>query len=320
MTPTASMKSLPERPAGPAGTRRTASPRAASGRLRRTLIAWGFCSPFIALFATFGVWPIFSSLSMSVTDITSRDIRTPFSVNFVGLDNYSTLFSDPTFVRAVRNTLYFVAVGIPLTMVIALALAVALNSGIQRAKGFFRVAYFAPVVTSVVAIAVVWRYLYKPDGMLNSILAVIGIHGPDWLNDPNWSMPALILMAVWRHFGIPMVIFLAGLQAVPAELYEAARMDGATRWRAFRSITLPLLRPTTLIVAVLLSVSYLQFFEEPFVMTSGGPLDSTTSISYYAYQQFGFGNYGVASAASYVLVAAIALLSFVQFRIFRAKA
>jgi multiple sugar transport system permease protein len=289
-------------------------------RVRRTAVAWVFCGPFIALFATFGLWPVISSLSMSVTDITARDIRTPLSVNFVGLAHYTALFTDPTFLRAVVNTLYFVAVGIPLTMVIALAIAVALNSGIRRAKGFFRVGYFAPVVTSVVAVAVVWRYLYEPDGMINSILAVVGIQGPDWLNDPNWSMPALILMAVWRHFGIPMVIFLAGLQSIPAELLEAARVDGATRWQSFRSITLPLLRPTTLVVAVLLSIGYLQFFEEPFVMTSGGPLGSTTSISYYAYEQFGFGNYGMASAASYVLVAAIGLLSFVQFRIFRAKA
>ncbi|MBW8821056.1 MAG: sugar ABC transporter permease [Streptomyces sp.] len=294
--------------------------RRGSGHLRRTVVAWAFCSPFVLLFGVFGIWPVFSSLSMSVTDITSRDVRTPFSVNFVGLENYTALFDDPTFVRAALNTLYFVAVGIPLTMVLSLAVAVALNSGIQRAKGFFRVAYFAPVVTSIVAVAVVWRYLYKPDGMINSLLSAVGISGPDWLNDPNWSMPALILMAVWRHFGIPMVIFLAGLQSIPPELHEAAVVDGASRWRAFRSVTLPLLRPTTLVVAVLLSISYLQFFEEPFVMTSGGPLDSTTSISYYAYQQFGFGNYGLASAASYVLVTAIALLSLLQFRIFRARA
>jgi multiple sugar transport system permease protein len=294
--------------------------RRGSGHLRRTVVAWAFCSPFVLLFGVFGIWPVFSSLSMSVTDITSRDVRTPFSVNFVGLENYTALFDDPTFVRAALNTLYFVAVGIPLTMVLSLAVAVALNSGIQRAKGFFRVAYFAPVVTSIVAVAVVWRYLYKPDGMINSLLSVVGISGPDWLNDPHWSMPALILMAVWRHFGIPMVIFLAGLQSIPPELHEAAVVDGASRWRAFRSVTLPLLRPTTLVVAVLLSISYLQFFEEPFVMTSGGPLDSTTSISYYAYQQFGFGNYGLASAASYVLVTAIALLSLLQFRIFRARA
>jgi multiple sugar transport system permease protein len=317
MTSLASVKSAPSPAAGP---RRTGPSGTVSERARSTLIAWAFCAPFVALFATFGVWPVLSSLSMSVTDITARDIRTPFSVDFVGLAHYTELFGDPTFLRAALNTLYFVAVGIPLTMIIALALAVALNSGIQRAKGLFRVAYFAPVVTSIVAIAVVWRYLYEPDGMINSVLAVVGIHGPDWLNDPNWSMPALILMGVWRHFGIPMVIFLAGLQSIPEDLLEAARVDGATRRRAFRSITLPLLRPATLVVAVLLSIGYLQFFEEPFVMTSGGPLDSTTSISYYAFEQFGFGNYGMASAASYVLVAAIALLSLLQFRIFRAKA
>ncbi|WP_433518824.1 carbohydrate ABC transporter permease [Nonomuraea sp. CA-143628] len=291
-----------------------------SGHSRRTLVAWAFCAPFIALFATFGVWPVLSSLSMSVTDITNRDVRAPFSVNFVGIENYTSLFGDPTFLRAALNTVYFVVAGIPLTMVIALGLAVALNYGIRRAKGLFRVAYFAPVVTSIVAVAVVWRYLYQEDGMINSALAVVGIHGPDWLNDPNWAMPALILMAVWRHFGIPMVIFLAGLQSIPEELREAAHIDGATRWRTFRSVTLPLLRPVTLVVAVLLSIGYLQFFEEPFVMTSGGPLDSTTSISYYAFEQFGFGNYGTAAAASYVLVAAIALLSLLQFRIFRAKA
>ncbi|KQV98967.1 sugar ABC transporter permease [Streptomyces sp. Root369] len=317
MTTATSLKPVREK----SSTRQPAQrSRHGSGRLRRTVVAWAFCSPFVLLFAAFGIWPVFSSLSMSVTDITSRDVRTPFSVNFVGLENYTALFDDPTFVRAALNTLYFVAVGIPLTMVLSLAVAVALNSGIQRAKGFFRVAYFAPVVTSIVAVAVVWRYLYKPDGMINSVLSVVGISGPDWLNDPTWSMPALILMAVWRHFGIPMVIFLAGLQSIPPELHEAAVVDGASRWRAFRSVTLPLLRPTTLVVAILLSISYLQFFEEPFVMTSGGPLDSTTSISYYAYQQFGFGNYGVASAASYVLVTAIALLSLLQFRIFRARA
>ncbi|MFI5681717.1 carbohydrate ABC transporter permease [Streptomyces cellulosae] len=317
MTTATSLEPVRERSSAGRPTQRS---RRGSGHLRRTVVAWAFCSPFVLLFAAFGIWPVFSSLSMSVTDITSRDVQTPFSVNFVGLENYTALFGDPTFVRAALNTLYFVAVGIPLTMVLSLAVAVALNSGIQRAKGLFRVAYFAPVVTSIVAVAVVWRYLYKPDGMINSVLSVVGISGPDWLNDPNWSMPALILMAVWRHFGIPMVIFLAGLQSIPPELHEAAVVDGASRWRAFRSVTLPLLRPTTLVVAILLSISYLQFFEEPFVMTSGGPLDSTTSISYYAYQQFGFGNYGLASAASYVLVTAIALLSLLQFRIFRARA
>ena len=288
-------------------------------RRRRTVVAWLFCLPFMVFFFAFGLWPVVASLLMSFTDIRSRDLRTPFNVGFVGFDNYVTLFTDPTFVRALVNTLYFVVVGIPVTMVIALLIAVALNSGIQRLKAFFRVGYFAPVVTSIIAVAVVWRYMYQDDGLINGALSWIGINGPDWLNDTAWAMPALIVMAVWRNFGIPMVIFLAGLQAVPAELYEAASVDGASRWRSFRSITLPLLRPTTLVVAVLLSISYLQFFEEPFVMTGGGPLDATTSIGFYAYDQFGFGLYGLASAASYVLVLLIAVISLVQFRLFRTR-
>jgi multiple sugar transport system permease protein len=288
-------------------------------RRRRTVVAWLFCLPFMVFFLAFGFWPVIASLLMSFTDIRSRDLRTPFNVGFVGFDNYVTLFTDPTFVRALLNTLYFVVVGIPVTMVLALLIAVALNSGIQRLKAIFRVGYFAPVVTSIIAVAVVWRYMYQDDGLINGALAWIGVSGPDWLNDPVWAMPALIVMAVWRNFGIPMVIFLAGLQAVPAELHEAASVDGASRWRSFRSITLPLLRPTTLVVAVLLSISYLQFFEEPFVMTGGGPLDATTSIGFYAYKQFGFGLYGLASAASYVLVLLIAVISLVQFRLFRTR-
>jgi multiple sugar transport system permease protein len=175
------------------------------------------------------------------------------------------------------------------------------------------------VVTSIIAVAVVWRTMYEDDGLINEAFSWVGISGPDWLNDTTWAMPALIIMAVWRNFGIPMVIFLAGLQAIPTELHEAASVDGATRWRSFVSITLPLLRPTTRVVAVLLSISYLQFFEEPFVMTGGGPLDSTFSIGFYAYEQFGFGLYGLASASSYVLVIMIALLSFLQFRLFRTR-
>lgn len=290
-----------------------------AARRRRTVVAWVFCAPFFVLFLVFGLWPVLASLLMSFTDITSRDLRTPFNVGFVGLDNYIALFADDTFVRSILNTLYFVVVGIPLTMAVSLTVAVALNTGIRKLKGLFRVGYFAPVVTSIIAVAVVWRYMYQDDGLINAGLALVGIDGPDWLNDPAWAMPALIIMAVWRNFGIPMVIFLAGLQSIPSELYEAASVDGASRWRSFRSITLPLLKPTTLVVAVLLSIAYLQFFEEPFVMTGGGPLDSTTSIGYYAYDQFGFGLYGVASAASYVLVLVIALLSFLQFRLFRSK-
>ncbi|WP_416046375.1 carbohydrate ABC transporter permease [Mycetocola zhujimingii] len=315
--------SLPSAPGITAGSRRPRPrpDRHASRHMyrRQTIAAWLFCAPFIVLFALFGLWPVLASFLMSLTNITSRDLRTPFNVDFVGLDNYIGLFTDPNFLQAAGNTLYFVVVGIPLTMLIALALAVALNSGIRRARSVFRVGFFAPVVTSVVAVAVVWRYIYQEDGLFNSALALVGISGPDWLNDTTWSMPALILLGVWRNIGIPMVIFLAGLQNIPTEVREAASVDGASRWRTFASVTFPLLKPTTLVVAVLLSISYLQFFEEPFVMTGGGPLGSTNSIGFYAYDEFGFGRYGVAAAASYVLVIAIAVVSLLQFRLFRSK-
>lgn len=288
-------------------------------RGHKSFTAWGFALPFMLLFLGFGAVPVLASLAFSFTDLRARDIRSPFSVNFVGLDNYLHIFTDPTFVRSILNTIYFVAVGIPLTMAIGLLMAVGLNSGINRLKAFFRVSYFAPFVTSLVAIAVVWRYLYEDDGFINSILAAIGINGPNWLNDPVWAMPAMIVMVVWRVVGLPMVIFLAGLQSIPKELYEAAAVDGARGFTVFRSITLPLLRPTSLVVAVLLSIGFLQFFEEPFVMTNGGPLDSTVSIGLYAYEQFGFGNYDVASAASYVLVILILIMSFIQFRLFRPR-
>jgi multiple sugar transport system permease protein len=283
------------------------------------VIAYLFALPFVLSFLVFMVFPLVSSLAMSFTDFRNTDIPTPLAVGFVGLDQYVQLFGNDQFIRSLINTLYFVGVGIPLTMVVALALAVALGKGIDRFRTLFRVGFYAPVVTSIVAVAVVWRFILQPDGLLNTVLGTVGITGPDWLGDPAWSMPAMILMAVWRNMGTLMIIFLAGLQSIPVEVLEAAEVDGAGAWKRFTRVTLPMLRPTLLLGAVLLSVGYLQFFEEPFVMTRGGPLDSTLSISYFTYNQFGFGNYGTASAASYVLFVAIALLSIVQFRAFRTK-
>lgn len=303
-------------PAPPAAS----PPSTGSGRRRRnTLIAWGFALPFVVSFAVFMVFPLLASLGMSVTDFTSRDIRTPLAVEPVGLQHFADLFADARFRRSLLNTAYFVVVGIPLSMALALLLAVALNSGITRFRSAFRVGFYAPVVTSIVAVAVVWKFILQPDGLLNTVLGLVGITGPNWLGDPRWAMPAMILMAVWRSVGNLMIIFLAGLQGVPQEVLEAAEVDGAGRWKRFWAITFPMLRPTLLLGAVLMSVGFLQFFEEPFVMTKGGPLDSTFSISYYTYNQFGFGNYGTASAASYVLFVLIALLSLVQFRAFRTK-
>ena len=206
-------------------------------------------------------------------------------------------------------------IGNELTIAIAMAFAVALNKGLKHLNAFFRAVFYAPVVASVVAVSVVWRYILQDDGLLNSLLAVFGIDGPDWLHDTRFALPALMIMTIWRNMGTLMIIFLAGLQAIPTELKEAAAVDGAGKWRMFASITLPLMKPTILLGAVLISVAYLQFFEESFVMTQGGPLDSTLSAAYYVYQQFGFGRYGIASAASWVLFVIIAVVSVLQFRI-----
>ena len=268
-------------------------------RRRRTILAWGFALPFAVVFCVFMLIPLLSSMAMSLTDITSKDLRTPFNVNFVGLDQYIALSQDHRFLHALGVTGIFVLVGLPITMVIALAFAVALNKGSKRLNAFFRALFYAPVVASVVAVSVVWRYILQKDGLLNLLLSVFGIAGPDWLHDTRYALPALMVMTIWRNMGTLMIIFLAGLQAIPEELKEAAAIDGAGKWRTFRSITLPLLKPTLLLGAVLLSVAYLQFFEESFVMTQGGPLDSTLSAAYYVYQKFGFGQYGIASAASW---------------------
>jgi multiple sugar transport system permease protein len=199
-------------------------------------------------------------------------------------------------------------------MMVALAIAVGLNR-ITRLKGFFRVGYYLPVVTSIVAISVVWKFLYRENGgLLNSLLDLVGIDGPAWLDSTALALPSLVVMSVWRNFGALMVIFLAGLQTIPQEVNEAAEVDGATGWGRFRHITLPMLRPTLLFGAVITGIGYLQFFEEAVVMTKGGPLDSTRSVTFFTFDQFGYGNYGYAAAASYLLFLAIVALTYLQFR------
>jgi multiple sugar transport system permease protein len=304
--PARSVGTTPDRPAGSIRRRQ---------RLRRGLTGWAFSAPYTVLFLVFMAVPVVVSLVMSFTDLRSTDLRNPFAVNFVGLDNYTKLFSDDLFLRSSLNTLVFVVIGVPLTIVLALAAATALNSSLLRFRALFRVGFYLPVVTSIVAVAVVWRFLLDPEvGLVNNLLRVVGIDGPSWLFDTKLALPSLIVMAAWRNFGFLMVVFLAGLQAVPADLYEAATLDGANRWQQFRNVTLPMLRPTLLFGGVVTGIGYLQFFEEPFVMTQGGPLSSTLSVSYHIYNQFGFGNYGYAAAGSYVLFVAIVALSVIQFR------
>lgn len=288
-------------------------------RRRQTWTAWGLALPFCALFLIFTAGPLLTSLWMSFTDVRNTDLRSPFAVNFIGIDNYTKLFADPLFLKSARNTGLYVVLGVPLTMVLALAAAVGLNS-ITRLRGFFRVGYYLPVVTSIVAVSVVWRFLLRPDdGLLNTTLAYLGITGPAWLDSTTLALPSLVVMAAWRNLGTLMIIFLAGLQTVPKEVIEAAQVDGAGSWHRFRHITLPMLRPTLLFGGVITAIGYLQFFEEAFVMTKGGPLDSTRSVTFYTYDQFGFGNYGYASAMSYVLFIAVVAVTALQFRMLRTK-
>ncbi|CAN5238027.1 sugar ABC transporter permease [soil metagenome] len=288
-------------------------------RRQQAVAAWVLALPFMALFLVFTAGPVLASFGMSFTDIRSADVRSPFAVGFVGLENYIQLLGDPLFQKVMVNTGLYVVLGVPLTMVVALAAAVGLNR-VQRLKGLFRVGYYLPVVTSIVAVAVVWKFLLRTDGgMINTILGGIGLPQPEWLDSTTLALPSLVVMAAWRNLGTLMVIFLAGLQTIPTEVREAAKVDGASPWQQFRSITLPMLKPTLLFGAVITSIGYLQFFEEAFVMTKGGPLDATRSVTFFTFDQFGFGNYGFAAAASYLLFLAVVVLTLVQFKIFGEK-
>jgi multiple sugar transport system permease protein len=275
--------------------------------------------PFGVVFLLFTALPIVVSLGTSLTDMRSTDLRNPFAVDFVGLQNYLTILGNAGFLRAGLNTLIFVVVGVPVTMAIGFALALALDAGIRRFRTVFRGLFYAPVVTNVVSVALIWQYAFNQNGTINKVLANLGFAGPNWLGDVNFAMPVVILLGVWRNFGTAMLLFLAGLQAVPEDVQEAAAIDGAGRFRRLWSITLPLLMPTTLLVSVLLSVFYLQVFDEPYLLTKGGPLGSTESIALYTYDQFGFGNFGVSSAASYLLLILVAVFSIVQFRALRPR-
>ena len=303
------------RSGGPGRASRPVNP----ARRSQAVAAWVLALPFVAVFLVFTAGPVLASLGMSFTDLRSTDIRTPLAVDFVGLENYTQLFADPLFRKVTVNTLLYLLLGVPLTMGIALAVAVTLNN-LTRLRGFFRVGYYLPVVTSIVAVSVVWKFLLRDrGGLVNTVLDLIGIDGPGWLDSTTLALPSLVVMAAWRNFGTLMVIFLAGLQTVPRDVLQAAEVDGAGAWARFRYITLPALRPVLLFGAVITGIGYLQFFEEAYVMTKGGPLDATRSVTYFTYDQFGFGNYGYAAAASYLLFLAIMLLTLLQFRLLRER-
>lgn len=291
----------------------------AGQRRRSAFIAWIFVAPFVLTFGVFGLIPLVSSLAMSFTDLRASDIRNPFNVDFVGIANFVTVLTDESFLRALRNTLMFVVIGVPATLFIALVLAVLLNSLSRRVATFFRVGYYIPVITTIVAIAIVWRLMYQDAGVINTMLGWIGISGPNWLSDPNTALFAITVMAVWRNIGGTMVIFLAGLQSIPSDVNEAASIDGANARQKFFRVTIPMMMPTILLNTILLTTGYMQFFDEPFVMTNGGPLESTTSIALQVYNQFKYGNYSVGAAGAYVLFVLVGILAIIQFRFFRQR-
>jgi multiple sugar transport system permease protein len=288
----------------------------AGGRAARRAAAV-FLAPGLVLITVTFLVPAVASFVLSLTDFDIYALASPSNARVVWLRNYATLARTPLFWVALRNTLYFVLVGGPISVVVSLGTAVLLDSELVRWRAVFRTIYFAPVVTTLVAVAVVWKYLYDPRfGLLNAGLHAIGLPPVDWLGSPAWAMPSIILMTVWKGFGYNMIIFMAGLQTVPPDLYDAARVDGAGAWQRFWHVTLPTLAPTFLFVSITTMIGFLQFFSEPYIMTQGGPLHATLSVVLYMFNQ-GFESWhvGLGAAVAFVLFALTLVGALLQLRV-----
>ncbi|MYS36607.1 multiple sugar transport system permease protein/alpha-1,4-digalacturonate transport system permease protein [Streptomyces sp. KhCrAH-43] len=310
------MTTLTSPPTGHGAPGASTAHRAAEKRRRRRtlLVGWSFILPNFLGFAALTLVPVVGALAISFTDWDSYS--TP---HWVGLDNFERLWNDSNFWAALRNTLFYAAGHIPLTLLASLGLAVLLNQKL-RGVGLLRTAFFFPYVTSLVAVAVVWNMLLSPEeGPVNQFLMSLGISDPPgWTSSQDWAMPALIIASVWRDMGYYMVLFLAGLQAIPAELYEAARMDGAGPWQRFWHVTLPGLRPTTFFVTVMVTVSSFKVFDLVQVMTEGGPGRSTLVLSQLIFREgITQGRFGYASAVSLALFLICLVITVIQFRMQR---
>jgi multiple sugar transport system permease protein len=279
-------------------------------------------APALLVIGVFFFLPVLAALALSLTDFDIYALADLGNLRLVGLRNYAQLLQTPLFWQAFGNTLYFVVVGVPLSITASFGAALLLHSRLARFPAFFRTALFAPVVTTLVAVAVIWRYLFNPHyGLLNYAMGRVGIPAIDWLGDPHWAMPAIIVFAVWKNFGYNMIILLAGLQSIPEQLYEAARIDGASAWRQFRHVTLPVLAPIVAMVNILTIAGYFQLFAEPYVMTQGGPLQSTVSVLYFMYEEgFKWWNLGSASAVAFLLFLFIFGVTALQLRLARWQA
>lgn len=288
--------------------------------MRNRLTPYLFVSPAMILLIAFGIVPILVAAVISTTNMNISAFASWSNVDFVGADNYTKLFADPDFWQAIGNTGLFAVFGVPAIVVVSLIVALLLG----RSQGAFfrslRAFYFIPAITAIVAISLIWGYLYNTQfGLLNYLLSLVGVPQVQWLSDPVLAKFSVALVAVWRGTGLNIIIFLAALQGVPREYLEAASLDGAGEWKKTFSIVLPLLRFAIFFVSVTTTIAWLQFFDEPFVLTDGGPLGATTSASIFLYKEgFRLNQFGYASAGSIVLFVIIALITLIQLRLRRA--
>ncbi|MBR7836935.1 sugar ABC transporter permease [Actinospica durhamensis] len=296
-------------PGSPSVLARPKPRRRRSHGWRNALIGWSFILPNLIGFVAITLVPVIAMFALS---FTSWDGYNPPS--WVGLKNFRRLFQDDASMTALRNTVYYAVGYVPLTMLAALGLALLLNRK-MRGVAFFRAVAFFPYITSLVAVAIVWNMLFNPQfGPVNQFLGWFGVHGPGWTTSTTWAMPAVIVTSVWRDMGYYMILFLAGLQAIPKELYEAAEVDGTNAWQRFRAVTVPGLRPTTFLVLILLTVQAFKVFDLIFVMTQGGPGEATLVLAQQIYQTgIVDGEYGYASAISVLLFSLVLVLTLVQF-------
>lgn len=288
--------------------------------MRDRLTPYLFVSPAMLLLIAFGIFPIIVAAVISTTNMNISAFANWSNVDFVGADNYTKLFADPDFWQALGNTGLFAAVGVPAIIFFSLGAALLLNSSENWFFRTLRAFYFIPAITAIVAVSLVWGYLYNTQfGLLNYLLSLVGIGQVQWLSDPVLAKFSVTLVGIWRGTGLNTIIFLAALQGVPKEYLEAASLDGAGGWRKTFSITIPLLRFAIFFVAVTTMIAWLQFFDEPFVLTDGGPLGATTSASIFIYKEgFRLNQFGYASAGSIVLFTIIAVITLIQLRLRKA--
>ncbi|MCI3027971.1 sugar ABC transporter permease [Desemzia sp. C1] len=280
-----------------------------------------FVAPALILLIMFSIVPIFIALFISFTDMSLAGLADYSRIEFLGLENYSRIVADPTFLKAIYNTIFYVILGVPLVVLFSMGIAILINMGNGKFFSFMRLVFYSPSITNIVAVAIVWSFLFNPSdsiGLFNRMLGTIGIGPIGWLQDVAVSKISLIILAVWRGLGINMLIFSAALQNIPRTMYEASELDGASRWQQIRFITIPQLKFSTFFVIVTTLIGWLQFFEEPFVMTEGGPLNSTLSVSLFIYRNgFQLNNFGYAAAGSLILFVIIILATIVQLKIQR---